>query len=508
MKDASVQALSMEVSKISMESEQKDFHRGVVFSFLRYGVSLVGGFGYTFLFAHMLGSDILGTVTLLTSLLGIFKPISNLGEQFALVPALNRYAEREPQATGLFWVTLLLAFTSSLLMAVPYGLLTGGILLNFYHRPDLLGPLWGFLGVSYLLGNTLYLLAAPYQAYRQMKHLAVFEVVVGLGKILILVGIVAWAGPTLMAAIWAQGVGFLLNLILLLVFLPRVLGKPVGPVSLLGMRRDLAEIYRFSFKALPGNASISVLQHADRLVLGYCASPAVLGVYAITYSLFEKVLMMGANYEVMVFASTAKLHARGERVMLLRLFGSALRTSFGMLMPIVVLMIGFSETVLGVFGQEFSAGAMALSILMVGILLDNFSRITMAMMAGMGCPGKKAMVMMSGGGVNLLMSFLLIPGMGLVGAAWANTLGYLVTVVFCLVWLYRLPSSSGPSWIQALGIPSLAGVFLINGLLLLATEQIKPLLPFGTWGVIGFSGLVLLAYFGVGKRWFSRRSLR
>lgn len=500
------------------DSEQR-FQRGVFYAFIRYAVSLISGLGLSLLFAHLLGSETLGTVALLTSILGIFKPLSSLGEHFALIPSLNRQPEQSPKAATVFWATVTVSLSLSALLCLPYALMSGAILTHLYQRPDLVAALWIYMAGTYLLGSLTYLLAAPFQAHQQMKYMALMELGNGIVKILILVVMVLWLGPTVMAAVWAYVLGFFINVVLLLWFLPHVLGKSLGPVSLTGLHQELSQIYRFSLKALPGNASISVLQHADRLILGYFAKPAMLGVYTIAYGLFEKLLMMGVTYEQMVFSSASRLSQPSDRAGLYPIYLSALRSACFFLFPLLTLLAGFGKTALGVFGPDFPAGATALVILLSGTLFDGFSRITLAMMAGLGRPGLKGLIMMAGSGLNLGLSLALIPYFQLNGAAMANTLGYVATSLLCLGWVIgqfhrdqtQIPTEmKGQEEKNIHILRQIAVVCCINGALILLIDAIKPAIEtLGTpWNLVGtavFGGGVLCLYYGLGRRFVLQR---
>jgi O-antigen/teichoic acid export membrane protein len=120
-----------------------------------------------------------------------------------------------------------------------------------------------------------------------------------------------------------------------------------------------------------------------------------------------------------------------------QIYRSAIRSSFYWIVPVIISLGFFSEMLLHLFGPMFAQGALALTILLSGILFDNFARITTGLIGGLNRPGLKALIIVAGAVTNLTLNGLLIPHYGIVGAAWANTLGYIVTAVICSIWISR-----------------------------------------------------------------------
>jgi O-antigen/teichoic acid export membrane protein len=482
--------------------ENRRFRQGVLFSCIRYGIMMLTGLAYSLVYARILGSETLGTVALLTGILGIFRPFSNLGEHFSLIPALNRYTGQQHQATGVFWTTVTLSTLLTAVLSIPIYILASMILMGVYKRPDLIIPFTIYLAGFYTLGNLVYLVGAPFQAYQRMKRYAGVELINGFSKIALLLLCVQLFGVTPTAVVIALILGYAANLALLILFLPAVLKVRPGPLSLMGLYSDMQGVYRYCMKSLSGNISISLFQHADRLILGYFASPASLGVYSVTYGIFEKILMMGLSYENMVFSSAAKLTAQGAHQIVFPIYFSALRTSFYILLPMVVVIGGLAGMVLSFYGDSFTVGSQALRILLGGVLLDNFSRITLGLMGGVGNPGRKGLIMTVGGLSNLGLNLALIPFFSLNGAAMANALGYLVTSIFCLHWLFgKLRAQENHLAMSFKLIQDLGLLVLLNALIswLLGDDLMSH-----DWSLeYRIGGLLLLGgiYAWLGKKW-------
>ncbi len=480
-------------------SEGKRFHRGVIFSLVKYGVRLVTGFGYWFLSAHLLGAEIIGIVALLTSILGLFRPMTSFGELFSLVPALNRYNPTQLQVKRMFWIVLGISTLTTLILSFPYGVITSAILIHIYHQASLVKLLLFYMIGFYSIYNLSMMLGVPFVAYQEMKYSAFAELMSGLTRMVTLVIFVWWLGRNPVSAILSQVLGFLVAVIVLFILLPRVLPGKEGGFSRPQFKQDLKEIYHYSFKLMPGTVSISILQHADRLILGYYTSASFLGIYSLVYSLFERVLMMGTSYEDMVFSSSSRAHALAQEDILGSIYRSALRTSIFWVMPLVILLAGFADSILSLFGSEFVQGGLALAILLGGIFFDNFGRITTGMMGGVNRPGLKAIIVGLGALTNLTLNWVLIPQLGIVGAAIANSLGYVATALLCAFWLVGF---SKVRFFNRRFLGQLLLLGIVNGLIFAGLILFKTWVSWGIIGFIFFSIPTVVLYYGLGHRYF------
>ncbi len=489
-------------SQVQVETDR--FRKGVLYSLIRYGLSLITGFGYWMASAHLLGASVIGVVSLLTSILGLFRPLSTLGEQFALIPALNRYQAHDQRSIRLFGVVTAISAGITLLLSIPYGLFAVAMLVNVYHQPSLIPLLLVYMIGFYSVYNLMGMFAVPFLAYQEVKYSAIAEMASGMARIVILLGMVWWFGAAPLSGIVAQVGAFIVGALILAWCLPKLFPRLERPKSYDGLKQDLTSVYRYSLKSLPATASISILQHADRLILGYYISPSLLGVYTLAYALFERVLMMGTSYEDMVFSSSSRAWANQEATLMSQIYRSALRRSYFWVTPILVMSIGFSDVLLGLFGHEFVQGHVALSVLLAGLLFDNFARITTGLIGGINQPGFKAMIVGLGAATNLGLSLALIPHWGISGAASANTLGYLVTALLCGVWLQR--HSHIPLLTRSI-IQDLVLLAVLNGALIALMWVIRYGMHAHLLWAMGGCGFAMALYYVLGRKWLRNQEI-
>jgi O-antigen/teichoic acid export membrane protein len=113
-----------------------------------------------------------------------------------------------------------------------------------------------------------------------------------------------------------------------------------------------------------------VLAQADKILLGAFLDVRQVGIYSVAAALvaFVPVALQSVNQ---IFSPTiADLHARGEHVLLGRLFQTLTKWILGLTLPLAFVMIIFSKSLMRLFGAAFEAGWLVLSLGTLGQLVN------------------------------------------------------------------------------------------------------------------------------------------
>jgi O-antigen/teichoic acid export membrane protein len=193
------------------------------------------------------------------------------------------------------------------------------------------------------------------------------------------------------------------------------------------------KVVAFSATAFGIAAVHFVLGQADKVALGYYLNARQVGVYAISMALvgFVPIALQSVNQ---IFAPTiAELHAAGNYVLLQRLYASLTKWVLIITIPLALTVAVFSKGLMTVFGSGFEAGAWVLAVGTIGQLFD----------CGVGSVG--FLLLMSGNQVTLMkiqtanavlmiiLSIVLVPRLGILGAALASSITVAGTNLWGLV---------------------------------------------------------------------------
>ena len=177
------------------------------------------------------------------------------------------------------------------------------------------------------------------------------------------------------------------------------------------------EIVSFSMALFAVQGLEFLLGQSDKILLGIYLNAREVGIYSIAIALvaFVSIFLQSINQ---IFAPTiAELHASNQKELLLRLYQTLTKWVIGFTLPLAFVIMIFARPLMELFGPEFGEGWPVLVIATLGQLLN----------CGVGSVGQ--LLLMSGQQhrmvraqtivvpISLALNWLLIPQLGLVGAA-------------------------------------------------------------------------------------------
>lgn len=160
-----------------------------------------------------------------------------------------------------------------------------------------------------------------------------------------------------------------------------------------------------------------LLSRADVLVLGLLATPRDVGVYTAASRGGESVLIF---YDAVTIAGAglfSGLNVKDDRVELQRFTSLACRMVLWTTLPVYLALMLVAPWFLSLFGEEFTNGSGAMRFLLTTYTLGSLSGFVIVMLYMTGHQRDVAVVMCCLAPVTVLLAFLLIPPLGLMGAA-------------------------------------------------------------------------------------------
>jgi len=142
-------------------------------------------------------------------------------------------------------------------------------------------------------------------------------------------------------------------------------------------------------------------------------------------------LYVGTSIGLVIFPSISGLIEDGNLDGIKRAVELAYNVCLLVMLPLVVASIIFAEKIITLlFGAEYVAAAWAFKILCVGCGFHTYSVVNFGVLNGLKRPGVAAKIMLWGASINILLNYVLIFYWGLLGAAIATTLVFLVMGVW------------------------------------------------------------------------------
>jgi O-antigen/teichoic acid export membrane protein len=421
-------------------SQLDEFHRQIghvsrhssIF-FLGSVFTLVAGYIFKVYLARVLGPDALGIYALGMTLVGLAGVFSTLGLPQAALRFVAVYS-----ATGrvqklrsflLSGALLLLVLNVGLAALVVFG--GPSLVLRLYHAPGLVPYLWMF-AVILLLGELNSFLGQVLAAYKNVIRRTVitsfisFPVLAGVTVLLIAMG----AG--LSGYILAQVVSAFVVLILLAASVWKATPGS-GFASWSGSLRFDPEVVSFSATAFWLGILEFVMTQSDKVLLGVYLNVRSVGVYAMAMALVAFIPIGLQSVNQIFSPMIASLHARSEHEMLARMYQTLTKWVLALSIPLAVTVIFFARPLMAIFGKAFEVGW---PVLVVGTLaqLVNCAVGSVGYLLLMSGNQKQLVRVQAGSGlVMLTLSLLLVPTLGILGAALAAA----ATTVMSNLWNLR-----------------------------------------------------------------------
>ncbi|HID64802.1 MAG TPA: flippase, partial [Anaerolineae bacterium] len=367
------------------------------------------------LLARFLGVEQFGLYKLAVTAATIAAGLALLGLEPALVRYVSLFASRRDTAGlwGALQVGLGLTIILGLLIAIGLYTLASPIAGRLFHEPRLASLLrLVSLMVPFLaLGN---IVAAATRGFNKMQYTVIAQKISQPTIRLILIVTLAIIGLNVARVLAAYILATVVVCVMLLYFLNRLffLRRPLGMA-----RRDIREMLSFSLPVYLSRLIRTFGGNVQTVLLGALNTVTTVGVFTAA----SQINVLGEMFHQSIVTASmpivSELYSRGEREQMARFYQTMTKWTFTLNLPLFLIVLLFPGPILSIFGKGFVGGAVALTILAWGTLVN----------AGTGICGV-VLVMTGNTSLRLLNSFvlfvltlglniLLIPRWGIVGAA-------------------------------------------------------------------------------------------
>jgi O-antigen/teichoic acid export membrane protein len=202
---------------------------------------------------------------------------------------------------------------------------------------------------------------------------------------------------------------------------------------------ETGRLIRYGLPRAPAALLSQLLFWTDYFVLAhYVHGAADLGVYAAAVRVSQALVLFLTAVSYMFSPFVADLHARGERDRLNELYKELSRWTVAATIPILIVLAVASQSVLHVFGGTAAGGSTALRILLIGQMVNVAVGAAGFVLIMVGRTGWDLVVYLGSFVLDLTVAIVLVPHLGLPGAAIAQavTLTASNAARLALVWRF------------------------------------------------------------------------
>jgi O-antigen/teichoic acid export membrane protein len=387
----------------------------------------VGGFILLPIYVRFLAREQFGAVALITSLSGLLAILYRLGLDGSLMRL--HFDEHEDRQRALYSTLTALSFVSALVGSILAGVLIGPFFGQLFS--GLAFSPFGILAIAIAAASAVsFAPAIFYRASAQagkflLYSLAAFLVGSVASVILVLLGAGA-AGMLL-----GQLAGALVGVAVTVVLVGRIGGTRFDP-SFIG------PALRFGVPLTPHAVSAWVLRLADRWLIGLliglptAAALAALGAYSLGYQLGYVITVVVSSFQ----AAWAPWFFRiGDRRDAPLLFSQMTTVVMAGLLALGVGVSALAPQIIAVIARpEYASAASVLPVVAMASVLYGLYTMLSTVVFYAKATGRLALITVSAAALNLFLNVILIPRVGIVGAAWATFGAY--TFFALATWRY------------------------------------------------------------------------
>jgi len=347
--------------------------------------------------------------------------------------AYQRGRGESPKVRGAIAVSLQLTIVASIIIGLALFLGAQVIALNVLHTADLVLPLKIFaVGVPFFaLMNTL---VAVFRGFDRIEPQVYFQYILLNVLFLVLLVAAVLLNMPFVTVFYAYLAALVVTFLALLAYTAKKLPSPLSFTDRLCAAGIMGELLHFSLPLL-GTALLSVMiLSMDTLILGYFKTPEVVGLYNAAYPLafFISIPLYAA---ALIYTPIATgLYAQHSIAELRRSFTVLNKWGASLTLPFFLVLFLFPEAVLGLlFGPEYLVAAPALRILSIGFIVNNLFGPNQSIMLAYGDSRFIMWAVLLTAVINVIMNIILIPPLGIVGAAIASAVSLvLAKAIWCI----------------------------------------------------------------------------
>ena len=408
-----------------------------ILAFIIKIVGAITGFIYTIILSKQFDAEGVGIYSLALSIITLGLIFSKFGLENALIKFSSIYKERNVGKTirQLYRDSLFFSTITSIFIIIVLIIMAPIISKYIYKKENLMIPLI-IMSLTVLPTTLLTITTATLKGLGQVK-LAMFleSVLATLINILLLI---------LFSTFFkVNNISFIIILYLVGYLITMLLSLYYGKKTKEHYNDKVDSSYKFkkvievSLPLLMVSSMNYILSSTDTIMLGLWTTEANIGVYNVAIKITQISSMLLIAINSVLGPKFSVLFANNDKDSIIKIVK---KTTHMMLIVGILFFIGiitFGDFILGIFGREFIVGKSVLFITAIGqlIVLATGPVATLLMMTGHEKVHRNNTIFC--GIINIILNLILIPSMGIVGAAVATTISLIIKNISAVILVYR-----------------------------------------------------------------------
>jgi O-antigen/teichoic acid export membrane protein len=400
-------------------------------------LTATAGYFFKIYLARALGPEALGLYVLGITVIAFIGVFNSAGLPSAAAKFVSAYSAQGEYSklSGFLRDGLTLLLVLNVVLGTALLIVGPWLVIHLYHAPRLSRYLWAFSAIM-TLGVLNLFLGQVMAAYRDVARRTVITQFIGTpANIVIAIALIS-LGFGLTGYLVAQVASAALVFMLLGALVWRMTPKSVAPVR----ASFCLERQVLSFSAVAcGIAGLQfALAQTDMIVLGHYASVRQVGVYAVAMTLVGFVSIALDSVNQIFSPIIAELHASENHALLQQLYSTLTKWIVVLTFPLALTLMLFSHGLMSIFGAGFQPGAVVLVLGTCGQIFNCAVGSVGYLLIMSGNQTEFIRIQVVNAALLIGLNFVLVPRLGITGAAIAMTTTTITTNLWALASVRRL----------------------------------------------------------------------
>lgn len=378
-------------------------------------LGFVVGYIFIFIISRFYGSSVVGSFTLCSTVLIIFSVIGRLGFDSSIVRffAQNVTINKWDVVYEIYKKILTLIIPWTILLSLFLFFSSAFIADSLFHKPTL-KPYLQIISFGVLPITLRFINSESYRGFKMMWQYAYTQNV----SYLLYASVILGSISVFYKNDFLPIICFVFSLCFLaLTSSYFVLKKIKRYTKTVSDSIAMWKMIRISSPMMLSTSLLLISGWINTIMLGIYGTESEVGMYNVIFKIgtFSSIVLTSVNS--IAAPKFAELHILNDHT---GLNNTAIQTSkinFWVSLPIFVITIFFRQSILGLFGKEFEAGADVLMFTMVGQFINIFSGSVGTFLNMTGHQNAQRVVILIATLINVFCCFVFIPSYGLMGSA-------------------------------------------------------------------------------------------
>lgn len=374
-----------------------------------------GRFVFGIVVARFVGAEQYGVYYLALTPLTILTTLALLGLKASMVRYVPIFA-RQRNEEGL-WGTLQVGLGLTMMASVVLGgallILADPVANRMFHSPEL-APFLRIAGFTVPFAALMEIIGSATQGFKQMQYRVYAQDISVTSIKLILAVILLAMGFGTLGVMAAHTLAIISAFIMLLYFLHKLF--PLNR-SMAAAQRDAKQMLGFSLPVYFSQVIDVLGGSLGILLLGMLNTTTSVGIFAAAARVSVVGKLFHSSIVVVSQPIVSDLYSKGDRDQLKHFYQVMTKWTFAFNFPLFLIIVIFSGPILSIFGDSFIAGSAGLVILAFGFLIDAGTGICGVVINMTGHTWLNIINSILVVAITLALNILLIPGLGVIGAA-------------------------------------------------------------------------------------------